>query len=260
MVRDKAGNLYGTTGMGGGSGCDQGCGTVFKLAPDGTETILYAFSDIGDGWGPGSLLADKAGNFYGIAGGGMTSCPGSGGSGCGLVFKLAPDGAKSTLYVFQGGTDGMYPTGLIHDKAGGFYGTTILGGVSDCENPAGCGTAYHLTPDGTKTGIYAFKSGSDGDDPEDRLVRDATGNLYGVTAGGGNGRYGHGTIFKIAPDGTETVLHRFREYSGWFPFQRLMLDHNGNLVGVAEDGGKGHCELNNKGRETACGVVFRFTP
>lgn len=89
MIRDAAGNFYGTTEEGGSRG---GYGTVFKVQPSGNETVLYSFVGGSNGALPWTLFLDKAGNFYGItAAGGDTSCyerdyiPG-----CGVVFKLTP--------------------------------------------------------------------------------------------------------------------------------------------------------------------------
>jgi uncharacterized repeat protein (TIGR03803 family) len=263
LHRDATGNLYGTTQIGGGNGCADGfgCGTVFKLAPDGTETILHAFSDASDGYTPVGLIADKAGNLFGVtSSGGDTSCPGSGNFGCGTIFELAEDGTKSTLYTFKGGADGMSPTGLVRDKTGNLYGTTVLGGTVTCENRGGCGTVFRLAPDGTKTTLYSFKSGDDGDDPEDRLARDSAGNFYGVTVqGGGIGHYGHGTIFKIGVDGGETVLRSFKVLHGDVPFYGVRIDHNGDLVGTTSAGGVGQCGTTKRGHEVGCGVIYRFT-
>src|SRR5260370_1379392 len=84
LIKDSAGNLYGTTYEGGGAGCGgSGCGTVFEVAPDGTEPVLYAFAGGNDGAFPGGgLIKDSAGNLFGTtAWGGSTSC--NNGSGCG---------------------------------------------------------------------------------------------------------------------------------------------------------------------------------
>jgi len=100
---------------------------VFKLAPDGTETVLHSFA-VGpsDGYAPyAGLIADRAGNLYGTTDFG-------GVSGNGAVFKLAPDGTETVLYSFAGGpSDGLGPFGgLIADRAGNLYGTTAGGGAS----------------------------------------------------------------------------------------------------------------------------------
>ncbi|HEY5046665.1 MAG TPA: choice-of-anchor tandem repeat GloVer-containing protein [Rhizomicrobium sp.] len=255
LVADKAGNLYGTTGAGGGSGCQGiGCGTVFKIAADGTETVLYAFQGGSDGDGPsGSLLRDKAGNFYGETSGG-------GNAGWGTVFKLAPDGTETVLYAFQGGSDGRSPDGsLLADKNGNLYGTTDEGGNyngSACSE-FGCGTVFKLQPNGNKITLYAFQGGSDGEGPNSELVMDASGNLYGTTGSGGScsvTSYGCGTVFKIAPDGTETVLYVFQggTTDGEEPEAGLIADSAGNLYGTTFLGGT-HKTCN-------CGIVFRVSP
>ncbi len=105
--------LYGTTGSGGSEGCGHGCGTVFSLARDGTLSVLHAFQPDGDGIDPGALVRDGAGNLYGVTvqGGDGTDCPVVI-SGCGTLFKIAPNGTETILHAFQGGTDGAFPYGL----------------------------------------------------------------------------------------------------------------------------------------------------
>jgi uncharacterized repeat protein (TIGR03803 family) len=104
LISDKAGNLYGTTVLGGSSNCPDGCGAVFKLAPDGTLTALYDFQGGSDGAQPwGGVIADKQGNLYGTTNyGGGGNCTVASSTGCGIVFKLAPDGTETVLYAFQG--------------------------------------------------------------------------------------------------------------------------------------------------------------
>ena len=93
MIRDAAGNLYGTTNYGGdfsGSLCaGVGCGVAFKLDPTGKETVLYTFTGGTDGANPNAdLLQDEEGSLYGTAsGGGDLSCNPP--HGCGVVFKIA---------------------------------------------------------------------------------------------------------------------------------------------------------------------------
>jgi uncharacterized repeat protein (TIGR03803 family) len=199
VIRDKKGNLYGTAQ----SNC---CGLVYKISKDGSETVLYSFTGGADGNGPGDsarLLRDKAGNLYGTTVAGGTY-------GEGVVFKLAPDGTETVLHSFMSGKDGSVPVaGVVADKAGNLYGTTYMGGSSGCG--AGCGTVYKIAPDGTETVLYAFCSlanCSDGGYPLTNLVLDKVGNLYGTTS---IGLYpqGMGAVFKLAADGTETVLHTF---------------------------------------------------
>jgi uncharacterized repeat protein (TIGR03803 family) len=144
LIMDGAGNLYGTTNSGGTSGT----GVVFKLAPDGTETVLYNFcsqSNCADGSYPSAgLIMDGAGNLYGTTNGGGTS-----GTGvvAGVVFKLAPDGTEIVLYSFcsqSSCADGSYPeAGLIMDGAGNLYGTTLSGGST---SGTGQGVVFMVTP------------------------------------------------------------------------------------------------------------------
>jgi uncharacterized repeat protein (TIGR03803 family) len=100
--------------------------------------------------------------------------------------------------------------------------------------------------------LYLFQSGADGVQPEDSLVFDSAGNLYGTTVGGGTGRYG--TVFKLTPSSggvwTESSLYSFTgSTDGGTPYASLVFDAAGNLYGTASSGGA----LNN-------GVVFELTP
>ena len=110
--------------------CSDGCGTVFKVSPSGTETVLYAFRYGKDGLGPeAGLVMDEAGDFYGTTYyGGSAGCKKTGQLGCGTVFKLAPDMTVSVLFAFKG-RYGQYPTaGLLMGKHGILYGTATAGG------------------------------------------------------------------------------------------------------------------------------------
>jgi uncharacterized repeat protein (TIGR03803 family) len=136
LVRDAAGNLYGTT-LG---DCTNYFGTVFKLDTKRNLTILHTFSGGNDGACPlDNLVLDAAGNIYGVTPWGGTS--GFGTSGHGTVFKVDKHGNETVLYNFTGGSDGALPYGgLILDKAGTLYGTTSGGGTSLF------GTVFKLTP------------------------------------------------------------------------------------------------------------------
>jgi len=246
LVRDAAGNLYGTTPDGGAAYE----GVVFKLSPAGTETVLRTFTGIGSGTNAG-LILDSAGNLYGTT-------P-TGGVGLGMVFKLSSGGsAFKVLYSFTGGADGRGPlAGVIQDAAGNLYGTTTGGGSS------GAGVVFELIrcdsePSGYEFKVlYTFTGGTDGRTPYGGLVLDAAGNLYGTTFEGGSFKVcsdGCGTVFKLSPNGTETVLHSFTGGDGALPTAGLILDPAGNLYGTTFWGG---------GRSDACrfcGVVFRLAP
>ncbi len=256
LIADIAGNLYGTTIIGGGPGCDgEGCGTVFRVAPDGTETTLHAFTGGHDGGYPlGGLLLDDQGNLYGTTvNNGGKHCSGFG---CGVVFRVAPGGTETVLYAFKGGDDGASPlAGLIMDDAGNLYGTTEYGGTG-CFGE-GCGTVYKLAPDGKETVLYRFAGGSDGTGPFGRLLADKAGNLYGTTyGGGGSGCSGNGcgTVFKLAPDRTETILYSFAGGGdGENPGASLIADGAGNLYGTTIGGGEA-CGV------SYCGTAFKLAP
>jgi uncharacterized repeat protein (TIGR03803 family) len=249
LVRDKAGNLYGTTFYGGSAPC--GCGTVFKLDPAGTETVLYSFTGGADGKFPsGKLLLDAAGNLYGTTSeGGIVNCDNLT-DGCGVVFKVAPTGTETLLYNFNGGSDGAEPhAGLIRDSAGNFYGTGFSAGdlSRNCALNHGCGVVFGLSKTGAESALYTFTNGTDGANPAGGLVRDSAGNLYGTTKLGGAG---FGVVFKLDSTGGETVLYTFTgNNDGAGPVTGLVRDSAGNLYGTAVFGG-----------DSSEGVVFKITP
>ncbi|HEY3778762.1 MAG TPA: choice-of-anchor tandem repeat GloVer-containing protein [Rhizomicrobium sp.] len=267
VISDDAGNLYGTTGAGGATCRLYGCGTVFKLAPDGTETVLHAFTAQYDGSGPyGGLIVDAAGNLYGTtATGGSDGCGGIS-YGCGTLFRIGANGKEKVLYAFGGDADGAYPlAGVVADKKGNLYGTTTDGGGgTQCiVQFGGCGTVFRINPRGKENVLYAFSGGSDGANPQAALVIDKAGNLFGTAAYGGNvsacnqgASPGCGTVFEIAKDGTEKTLYAFGGGNdGWSPVASLVEDKNGNLYGTTEAGGS-TTECNGVG----CGIVFRIAP
>ncbi len=225
LIEDASGNLYGTTVLG-GTGTPEcigiGCGTVFKLSPNGsgyTETVLYSFCSQGgsnctDGGYPygAGLIEDASGNLYGT-----TSEGGAGANGGGTVFELVADDngsyTEKVLHSFcsqPGCTDGAGPdAGLIEDASGNLYGTTSSGGTGlswECE---GCssGTVFELSPSGngyTETVLYSFCSQggtecTDGAEPVAGVIQDASGNLYGTTEFGGVNGIDWGTVFKLSP-------------------------------------------------------------
>jgi uncharacterized repeat protein (TIGR03803 family) len=187
LVRDAAGNLYGTTIAGGSSPCSYnestGCGTVFKVDTTGKDTVLHSFASVDGAFPTGGLVRDAAGNLYGTTQSGGTSQGGT-------VFKVDTGGRLTTLYNFTSGADGGFPySGLVRDPAGNLYGTTLLGGF-------GLGTVYKVDTTGRETVLYNFTDGPDGALPYGGLVRDSAGNLYGTTGGFFPN---FGSVFKIAP-------------------------------------------------------------
>src|SRR5438874_100705 len=195
LVRDKRGNLYGTTAQGGSSAnCFLGCGVVFKLDTWGNETVLHTFTNTPDGALPqAGLVRDRAGNLYGTTAFGGSFNRGS-------VFKLDTTGNETVLHSFTGVLDGAFPqAGLVMDKAGNFYGTT--GGP-------GAGTVFKLDTSGNETLLYIFADSPDGASPQAGLVIDQSGNIYGTTTTWGSS-FRYGTGFKLDTSNNETVLHSF---------------------------------------------------
>jgi uncharacterized repeat protein (TIGR03803 family) len=272
LLQDDTGNLYSTTSRGGADGG----GTVFELTPNKAKTawthkVLYRFCAQGggnctDGEEPeAELLRDASGHLY------STTYEGGAGAG-GTVFELTPPAAGKTLWTEKvlysfcqqaDCTDGQYPeAGLIEDASGNLYGATDEGGAY------GEGVVFELAPPTTgqtawtETVLYSFCAQADctdGEAPLARLLRDASGNLYGTTIVGG--KYDGGTAFQLTPPATgqtvwtETVLHSFCARGGTdctdgeYPYAGLIRDVSGNLYSTAEEGGR-----------YGGGTVFELTP
>jgi uncharacterized repeat protein (TIGR03803 family) len=282
LVRDGAGNLYGTTQYGGAvtAACVNGCGTVFQLDTADNLTplhdvgstgglvmdakgILYGsttegifsldpatkiFTVLDPTAGSGATLAlDAAGNLYGT-----TGFPGSACTACGTVFKLDTAKTYTTLYSFTGaGNDGYNPLGgVVLDGAGNLYGTTSGGGALNCgggEKPAvGCGTVFKVSEAGGEVGGFSLNGP---DYPAAGLVLDAAGHLFGTSKYEGN--YGTpGTVFEMGVDGIENLMHEFTALpDGQWPVSDLVLDPSGNLYGTTSAAGP-----------LGLGTVFKINP
>jgi uncharacterized repeat protein (TIGR03803 family) len=220
VIRDSAGNLYGTTENGGAGGG----GIVYKLDPVGNETVLYSFTDGSDGGLPvGGVIRDASGSLYGTTQYG-------GADGAGVVFKVDASGNETVRYTFTGGADGAYPAaGVVGDSAGNLYGTTQYGGAS------GAGVVFKVDKSGNETVLYSFTGGADGGNPAAGVIRDPSGNLYGTTQYGGSA--GQGVVFKVDASRNETVLHTFTGADGAYPVAGLTGDAAGRLYGTTSNGG-----------------------
>jgi len=204
LLLDAAGNVYGTTSIGGNSTC--GCGTVYKLDATGAETILYSFQGGTDGAEPfGALVQDQLGNLYGttLFGGNNLS-----NLSYGTVFEVDVNGTETLLHVFAGyPTDGGYPYArLVRDGAGNLYGTTYIGGNSSgggfCvtnNQPQGCGTVFRVAANGKETILYNLSYFLNGAETTAGVILDAKAQaLYGATAVGGPSTNHGGALFKLS--------------------------------------------------------------
>lgn len=270
LLRDSAGNLYGTTFAGGNVASDAcmfgtfgypGCGTVFKLSPNGggtwTKSTIYIFQGGVDGSQPWAspLVQDSAGVLYGTTSAGGIAC--DSGFDCGTVFSLTPntDGTytESVLYRFAGlgSQDGVLPGPLTLDRRGNLYGMTVAGGIG-CPSQ-GCGTVYRLNKNSgwSETVLYRFAGKKDGAFPHAKLVFDGPQRLYGSTSNGGDGKdqdciigstpVGCGLVFQLTLSGStakKTTLHTFTgaPNDGKAPWT-LVVDDQHNVYGTTQQGG-----------------------
>jgi uncharacterized repeat protein (TIGR03803 family) len=229
LVEAPDGNLYGSTLKGGGD--DIGC--VYRLSLDGSFAAVYAFT-----WHDGysvqdPLIVGQDGLLYGTA-----QFSGGGRSAQGAIFRVSMAGAYEVIHTFRG-PDGAYPCGpLIQAADGSFYGTTAQGGANLA------GTVFRLAPDGRLTTLHNFpEADGDGRLPYTGLLDPGDGFLYGTTELGGDPSCvgGCGTVFRIAPDGSnEAVVHAFAfARPGAFPSigDELIRAQDGHLFGTATDNG-----------------------
>jgi uncharacterized repeat protein (TIGR03803 family) len=271
LIEDSAGNLYGTTELGGANGIN--FGALFKLDDTGNETVIYSFGSGAVGFGPlAGVIEDSDGNLYGTTNGG-------GADSSGTVFKVDSAGKETVLHSFTGSPDGVSPAaGLIEDSAGNLYGTTEGGGSNSSANSGfGGGTVFKVDAAGKETVLYNFCSEAnctDGEQPMAGLILDSAGNLYGTTqfggksnsnCNGGNSNDTCGVVFKVETTGKETVLYNFCSEAnctdGANPVAGLIEDSADNLYGTTLSGGTSGIfgtvfKLDSAGQET---VLHSFT-
>lgn len=250
LILDPSGVIYGETNNGG----DDNYTGVFYGLSGHKETVIHQFpyNLTTDGYNPvGQIAVDAQGNFYGATQNGGTT------NNNGTIFKIDPSGNETVLYNFQGQADGSSPGGVVLGPDGDLYGTTSC--TWSCYSEGG--EVFKIDTSGNLTVLYTFTGGASGGTPNGYLLFDAAGNIYGTTYLGGTGpcdAYGYpgcGTVFKLAPDGTETVLYSFQgSTDGNAPPGGVIADSKGNLYGVTTGGGD--LNINNGG----CGVVYEVTP
>jgi uncharacterized repeat protein (TIGR03803 family) len=242
LAFDASGNLYGTTGFGGGYG-DDGGGTVFEITPSSsgwTETTLYSYQSTS---GPGSgVILDKSGNLYGAAEG--------------FIFQLVHKDGSWTQNVLCN-CQASYGS-LVFGKDGNLYGSGV--------NTPGYVFELERRHDWRLVALYTFGGGSDGESPG-QFIFDAAGDLYGVTDSGGIGGtcfdgYGCGTIFKLTHKRGNHWIHKvlftFNSNNVGESPLGLVMDAGGNLYGTTQLGGDQYCNPNPD--QAGCGTLFALTP
>ena len=273
LASDSNGALYGTT-AGGGTNYN---GTVYQLVPPAvkggswTENVLYRFAGGADGKQPSmGVVFDQNGNLFGSTqfGGNAQAC----GGGCGTIFELSPPAqpggqwTHTVLYTFQGSFDGQYPGVMVFGPNGSLYSTTSSGGTPGVQCHTnyrikfGCGTVFEFTPPAQKNGswsktvVYTFPQfKGDGVGPDDEIVFDSLGNIYGTSGGG---TLGYGTAYELTPPAgngawKETVLHNFSGSNGaGGPGGTVTLGPNGVLYGT----------VSQSGTVNASGQIYQLTP
>jgi hypothetical protein len=248
LVLDNAGNLYGTTELGGDVICTNGpgpCGVVFRLSPPQsqgdpwTETVLYNFKGIPDGQFPfGYLAINKRGNLFGTTTeGGTGACTDGEGLtiGCGMAFELSSGKngtwTETVLYNFQASDSGS-ALDLLLAAEGASYAPAGYD-VIKLLPPARHGGAW------TRQVLHQFKAGISGMYPSAGVISDPSGNLYGTTwANGLESPYG--TVYELSPPAmtagkwTLSTLHKFPgNFDSVQAKGRLLRSRTGVLYGTA---------------------------
>lgn len=243
LIRATDGNIYAVGSTGG-----NGRGSIARIAPDGTLTVLHAMATNEEGYSAFSgVIQASDGNLYG------TTYLG-GDKGGGVVYKVTLDGAYTVLRnLGQDKQDAVLPyAGLVQAPDGNLYGSTLRGGTNDK------GTVFRISTAGDFSIVHSF-NGQDGENPEGALAVGADGALYGTTLQGGSGN--RGTVYKITTSGTFSSVYSFPSLgafnnngqatnaTGANPRAGLLLAADGNFYGTAYQGGT-----------LGFGAVFRMTP
>jgi uncharacterized repeat protein (TIGR03803 family) len=243
LIQASDGAFYGTSIEG---GTNEG-GGVFRVTPQGAETLLFGDFVGAHAFGPTGVVQGANGNFYGTTYGGGVSDDG------GTVFTITPSGVETVIDTFQGGDSYVFPSPLIQASDGNFYGVTGGGAYN-------AGMVYSVTPAGVRTLVHSFGGSGDGAFPPplqasySPLIQATDGNLYGTTLeGGSTGGAGQGTIYRVTLAGDETVIYSFGSDAalpgtdGIGP-SVLIQGSDGNLYGTTQGGGA-----------TNQGVIFEVT-
>ena len=226
LAMDRSGNLYGTTADAGPSGN----GTVFEIAHGSEAITTLASFDSTNEINPNGVVLDGSGNLYGTTFWGGAANDGS-------VFEIAAGSGTITTLASFDSTTGIFPSAVVMDGSGNLYGTTYNDGAN------GYGTVFELSKGSAPNWTFstlASLDGANGAHPQGGLALDASGNLYGVTSGGGAND--SGTVFELSKgSGSSWTLGSLASFdpgqgilpgSGPHP---LVLDADGNLYGIASN-------------------------
>ena len=257
-VLDAAGNLYGTTGLG---GPDEN-GVVYKVDVHGSFSVVHTFAHSADGAQPhGGLVIDASGNLYGATLNGgddlkKRSCFTAYNFGCGTIFKITPNGKFSVLYRFHGSADGGNPVSVVLDPAGNLYGVTDKGGELPCGKILifGCGTIFKIDTAGKFSVLHTFLPNQGTSPNYNNLFLDSKGNIYGSNQDSAYSEAGF--LFELDTTGKYTVLYTFSDESDGLGINGAIIAPNGDFYGTLATGGGFNCGSFGG----PCGTVFKLTP
>ena len=232
LLRGSDGNFYGTTRLGGVSGY----GTVFKVTPDGTYTVLHSFDGVDGRLPDTALVAGTDGNFYGTTPEDRTSSGETYAYYPGTMYRITPTGEYTVLHLFDGTpANGSTSRGIVLGPDGNFYGTATLSGI------------FRITPQGDYTSLSP--TNSIGGLPGAALALGRDGNFYGTTIPYQPGT--EGAIFSISTAGASTLLHSFDTANS--TSAALIQGADGAFYGTSPYGGP----TSDGGEYT--GTVYRIT-
>lgn len=254
LIQGLDGNFYGTANFGGidNSACTRGCGTIFKITPEGSLTTLYSFcsqTNCSDGYWPGSLTLGEDGNFYGVTGSGGATNNDNCKAGCGTLFRITSQGTLTTLYNFDA-EDSYSPSGVFWGSDGNVYGSAYMDVFGQS-----FGQVFVVSPQGTVSFFLGAQSVSaawfQGPDAQIYGTTTPTCDQYCTVEGG--------WVFQMSADGTTTTLYDFcpaESNCAYFSPYSLTQTADGNLYGVV-DGGNTNSNLCFQ--YNTCGVVYQLT-
>jgi len=243
LMQHTNGRLYGITSNGGGS---TNVGMALAMPVGGAPEILNVLTPVS-----GTTVWDSRGGFMQGSDGHLyaTAGTGAGSNTNGGVYRMTTAGALTNLLTFTGTTGnnlGAAPrSSLIQGHDGQLWGITATGGASNN------GVIFKTTLAGAQTTLVQLTT-SPGANPGNAstspLLLHTDGNYYGATNTGGTG-FANGTIFKLTPGGTHTVIYNmFAPAPGSNPTGFMARGDDGHLYGVTFNGGA-----------YSMGVVFRCT-